>query len=362
MRTNIYSPFRMILVLYGFVSIRSHVYVRVLSRISACLLSFALVLTIYTNLLYSFKLLNTLTYFPYYCLCLSVLMHLIKNRIRIEKLIKNFNDQLDYSKHPKLTKLSKTSVALLIVYTLCDIGLQLVFAYNAGLNRFIEKSILVSTQDWSCVWKTILVMILTTFGCMIGGLLMMTWIMIYNFTIYTIGEIRISIIDGLLQNEKNSANHDVLRIHSYWLEIESAVNEFDRTFSMFPFIWFVILFYKSCFHLILLKSQSFMIDIPMAINYVWFVVEYLATMSILFTIDRVNKQTQRSFESYRKRFIRSKMSGSASRELNNDIEKQLNLKLTAWSMFELNKSFILSFISSLITFSVLFMQLSNAHA
>ena len=43
-----------------------------------------------------------------------------------------------------------------------------------------------------------------------------------------------------------------------------------------------------------------------------------------------------------------------------DIKSNLEMNLSGWGMFKINKELVLAFISSVITFSVLFMQLTQS--
>ena len=139
-----------------------------------------------------------------------------------------------------------------------------------------------------------------------GGLLMQTTIVVYNFSVYALGDLRWTFLEKISENVQKFGLRNV---HRQWLEIQSATSKFEKLFSFYPFLLFTNLFIKSCIYLVQLKTMSFEFDVPMVINYIWFVSEYIFTLSMVQVIDHVNKKLEDAHLKYKKNPISSEMIG-----------------------------------------------------
>ena len=83
-------------------------------------------------------------------------------------------------------------------------------------------------------------------------------------------------------------------------------------------------------------------------------------IAIPFFISRIQTTPDHHFDTIEMGVIRSPETNPELASLMDAIKSNLDLNLTGWGMFKINKELVVAFISSVITFSVLFMQLTQA--
>ena len=156
---------------------------------------------------------------------------------------------------------------------------------------------------------------------------------------------------------------NIARIRLDWQQIVEVRESFECLFSLYPLVWFANMFFRSVIYLISTSKESQNWNINTVVVWYWFVIQLIHSFSILYVSHTVNSNSNRSF----KQFCRDTTSkeGNDFKQkweieiLKQEIRNDLDLKLTAFNLFDINSKLLLSFISALITFSVLFLQLYN---
>lgn len=136
-----------------------------------------------------------------------------------------------------------------------------------------------------------------------------------------------------------------------WSEIKETRFEFEQLFTMYPLLKFMSTFVWTTTYVVgiyqgIIEEKLFAITI-------WALATCL-TFSVLFVIDNGNVEFERSCIRFREKIKSTK--SQKLRDFADDVSANLHLKLTAYGMFDLNKSVILSFVSAIVSFSVLFLQ------
>ncbi|KAI1288502.1 hypothetical protein HDE_09370 [Halotydeus destructor] len=138
-----------------------------------------------------------------------------------------------------------------------------------------------------------------------------------------------------------------------WRRVNAVKKEFNDLFSIFPVLWFYSIFLKSSGTI---TKASSVAHSYYSIIYQTLGFEVLIIFTVVYVIALADNHVSRLVDEY----IEAKMLTSSL----NDISKlfladELRRKasMTALFLFELNGSLVLSFLGSLITFTVVFIQL-----
>ena len=134
--------------------------------------------------------------------------------------------------------------------------------------------------------------------------------------------------------------------------------------NLLPFIWTTNIFFKSFANAVGVRYQKENLDSEIDIILQYYMVgKYLTKILIfIFFIEWVNKEARNLLLKLRKSINKMPVSDPDIEVLLTEIESNIDFVATGWSLFTLNKGFILSFLSALISFSVLFVQLAEQRA
>ncbi|KAI1299846.1 hypothetical protein HDE_03681 [Halotydeus destructor] len=143
--------------------------------------------------------------------------------------------------------------------------------------------------------------------------------------------------------------------------IQARHNEFESTFNAFPLLWFSALFMNFSAIMITNFLSSSHAHYGYAISELK---DIVLLLYLIVRIDREKGSVLTAIQNVKLVLVRQQYECENVKDilLNNEIQRSLtNLKLghTAFSLFPMDRSVILSFISSLITFSILFIQLAG---
>jgi len=134
--------------------------------------------------------------------------------------------------------------------------------------------------------------------------------------------------------------------------------------NLLPFIWTTNIFFKSFANAVGVRYQKENLDSEIDIILQYYMVgKYLTKILIfIFFIEWVNKEARNLLLKLRKSINKMPVSDPDIEVLLTEIESNIDFVATGWYLFTLNKGFILSFLSALISFSVLFVQLAEQRA
>lgn len=153
---------------------------------------------------------------------------------------------------------------------------------------------------------------------------------------------------------KSSAAVNLLR--NQWRDVIDIRSQFEQSFSHMPFLWYANVFLRSMHYVTNIKLQKYELNYFTLLVLYWFASKLAYTFAIVFTIDYVNTDLQKMFSKLNRQLLGNDES-DAFDKLKQDIEQNLMLKLTGSGFFELNKYLLLGFVSAVVSFSVLYIQL-----
>ncbi|KAI1309148.1 hypothetical protein HDE_00197 [Halotydeus destructor] len=142
--------------------------------------------------------------------------------------------------------------------------------------------------------------------------------------------------------------------------LKTLAGDLDSKFSILTFIWLSQAF---------ASSLTFSVDLSLTFRdkilgfqYVYgygLLFSFLLIFSLCFIVGNINPRLQ---SEYRKHYVDILSREGLSPRIAHisSRENQYQLEFTAWSMFELSRGCILTYMSSLVTFTILFMQLNKA--
>lgn len=138
--------------------------------------------------------------------------------------------------------------------------------------------------------------------------------------------------------------------------INSLKRNFDDTICLLPFLVYCYLFFSTSGVIVpLLESQ---LTLYLAFQCTSLAILICFSVISFFVIEKMNSELFQSITE-----VITKTSGDLKsplrRELIDELEKRTIVPYTAWNLFNLNKSIALSILSSLLTFSVLFIQINK---
>ena len=200
-------------------------------------------------------------------------------------------------------------------------------------------------------------------NCSVKALYSTFWtlpsMLIYTYTVYVIGMAREEFFANL---ELLNSSPKVVR--SKWLTIVEVTNHFDCSFSFIPFLWYVNFFVSASTFVVATCSPM----VPhFSITFIimkWFFlfVNFAMSVVIVLILDYFNERAAQHVLTLESRLVEIKepFVRMEVEWLRIDVKNNLELLLTGWNLFKLNKEFVLSFISTTITFSTMFLQMASS--
>ena len=191
-----------------------------------------------------------------------------------------------------------------------------------------------------------------------GGVLLKVWVAIYNISLVSFVHVHQVFFDHFDHFCESRTKSNIIALRLEWRYILRLRSQFDDLFSLIPFITYMELFFKASLYLINTEQTNFEFTFTVVMYWWWFVAQVILTSMNIVSIDYVNHKMVTLFDAFVIQCIRSR--NSDLDQLRHEIESDLKMSITGWKMYDINRSFVLNYLSALVTFSVLFMQiLSN---
>lgn len=146
-----------------------------------------------------------------------------------------------------------------------------------------------------------------------------------------------------------------------WFHVQQTRLLDQNILSLLPFIWTMNVFFRSFVNAVGSKVRRGVNSNPidLILQYVIMSKDVTMILIVIFFIDWVNHQARLRLDKLKGKVLMMSLKNSNEVEhLLQEMSDSVEFVATGWSMFTLNKTFILSFLSALISFSVLFMQLT----
>lgn len=191
-------------------------------------------------------------------------------------------------------------------------------------------------------------------SCYLGGCWTLFCTLTYSTQIILVSRLNDIFFDHYVKERSESVRS--LRI--LWHQIREIKHRFTNASSLIPLLWMGNIFFKSFSNGVAIRynvitgSNTF----TFILNYWYLAEEIFHVLLIILYTDRVNAKAQDHLLEFRRECLQRERNQELEL-LYRDIKESILIEITGWSMFTLNKEFVLSFISALISFSILFIQL-----
>ncbi|KAI1288513.1 hypothetical protein HDE_09373 [Halotydeus destructor] len=301
----------------------------------------------------SFALLTKLRYVSQ-CSCPLITMMYVKyNRVKMAALVRSTVNSLDHVSKRYLVKLSLIGVILYLIFVLRVLYRHV---YYFTIAEFYDEVRLFTNASDQITWYQLFYGVLDLF---VSYFFTRQWLLItthfYVFTFVAISCMQLNFLQRLSLNHEDSAAF-YRQMTTRWRKLNTLKSDFNDLFGVFPVLWFSNILLKSSGVII---NASFVNDSFYVMVWQILVLQVIVIFTALVIIVLVQNRISMQVDEY----IGTKLLTSSL----NDISKiffadELHRKpcMTALSMFELNGSLVVGYLGSLITFTVLFIQISHA--
>lgn len=212
------------------------------------------------------------------------------------------------------------------------------------------------------IWASFINIILASFHGHIAD--EVGYVIIYCYLVYLIYVIKGSYLDYLLKRDAKCYRDFRL----IWTEIIILRNSLEKNMSVVPFLAMTTLFVNATSVVVIYfksdadqKQVSYQEQIRTGVQCAFEIGLAIPILIMPFFVSRIQMALFGKFDDFNQKIIhRSKEKNSELASLMEEIKTNLDMNLTGWGMFNLKKEFVLGFISSVITFSVLLLQLTQS--
>ena len=151
----------------------------------------------------------------------------------------------------------------------------------------------------------------------------------------------------------NSLTPDLTQICDSLCSTITVMNEFENIFSVLPLIWFTYLFAYASDQVVFVRAMS---SPKVLVFTVAFLIEFVCVfLAVVFMSSQRNSLYQET-NKIERQLLNVKGNSFIKSRLLANLESISSFKVTAWQTFYLQKSFLLSFVGTVLTFSVLFID------
>lgn len=155
-----------------------------------------------------------------------------------------------------------------------------------------------------------------------------------------------------------SVNPDFVKIHDMLEGVLKSISEFDNIFSLILLLSLTDIFASTAVMVVNISREVNYANITSLIK---FVINIVWMLGVVLFIHRKQESLIKESQQVRKVILTQKPSCILSASFISQLDSFPSAKMTVWSLFPLDKSLILSFIASVMTFTVLFLQLSSTN-
>jgi len=306
---------------------------------------------------------SDLGYIYLYCSTLFGYIYYVRNLQDIARLFTELRSYLNLINQIRCNRISLGLLLVLFVNVVFHTLTQVLYFMGKTATQVIESNSHVRLSDDTKV---------TIYHRLLAGYMLAVYIkciptfqtitcVMYAYAIYLFHLVEKQFYEtAWLQFRHNSPNQLVTQKYVIqYVTITKLQANFNQYFELYPFLWLSYLFMKASAALVFMFSSSTNTQLFFLLNEYIGLITYLLTFAA--TIVVVSHQLEKTIEAKRN-FVSNCYGLGIVNETKFLIEilARNEFVLTGWSMFVINKHLILSFSGSLITFSVLFANLSGA--
>lgn len=301
---------------------------------------------------------DELVYSIYMFFNLAAHTWIFTRRKQITKLLNQINRNLSPQfKHGINNRWRKTLVILFVYYLLDVISSiyyshtypQATFTYTSMVKGILHVDIKLQLPS---LIKLIVHWIVLSFADNVwcfGNFL------IYNYVVFCVHLVHEAFFAKLENLKLLQDRKEIDNLRKEWKYIIDIRDDFEANFSFLPLIWYFNIFVRGVNYIFKLSNQGIAINLINILTVYWFLSKLLFTFSVLFTVSNVNSNLRKMFKQFDSKTLL--LENAYIDKLKQEIEKNLLMKFTAYEIFNLDKNLVLSFISALVTFAILFQQL-----
>ena len=184
-------------------------------------------------------------------------------------------------------------------------------------------------------------------------------VFVYSYLAFLIFKFKLAFLDYVIKKKTTLKEFRII-----WNEVINMKDDLEDNLNTIPFLSIATLFLNTVF-IVVIFCKGDATDGALSRTIIYWAFEIglaIPILSMPFLVSWMQKKLRDHLKRVQKKIIREYDSSSSESELASlmdEIKSNLCMNLTGYGMFKLNKGLVLAFISSVISFSVLFMQLTQ---
>ena len=168
-----------------------------------------------------------------------------------------------------------------------------------------------------------------------------------------IANIKMKFIENYTKRRNTSATSKIVQ----WRQICSLVDDFELNYSLAPFLKVTKDFVEALLFIVYISIQNLPIHSKMTCVVAYFILQLMIDVYVICVIDCSNKELKTAMNSLLENS--AIYTNGDLKQLTDDMKQSYRFNLTGYGLFALEKSLIIGFGASLISFTVLFIQTST---
>lgn len=286
----------------------------------------------------------SVTYFAY--VCTQVLI--VKNKRDITNLLRNIQDCIAPHLATKLNRVWRWSLVIVFAYYILGVAFNMLEYYEQKSMKTLTNAFMHFDVSSSVISFHLIFAIRVLYGN--------TWLfvlfVIYNYVLTSIDYVHISYF-----NHELSLNESVQSLRQLWLKVTEVHDTFEHLLSFVPGVLFASLFMRTMTYIAGLRETQLRFNLLTVLLIYFFVSKLTYCVWIVFKISYTNNHLNRMFRRFQETSINR---NSFDLELlRQDIAATLHVNFTGSGLFTLNKELLLSFASAIVSFTILYLQLTQ---
>ena len=295
----------------------------------------------------------TIVYLFSYILYFFYLLHLTIFKMKINEFNDIIEDLLKEDDKHLINRYSRVFSFIFITLLLIDMCLSHNVLLIDDIDVYVKSKLYLDSKTLNPIVKYVI--IIWRYLCiLLTSNFLYLMIFIYVSYILLISKISHSFIANFREYIKNNSLK-CMRI--YWRKICYVRCRFERLFTWYPLLTFAYTYLKTILFLIYFKSQTFKFDYKMTTSLYYLSISIVIPIVLVCFIDHANSESRQLVEQLVSESLIDDDLADCE-QLLNEINQNYKMKFTAYGLFTLDKRLLVGFTSALISFSILFMQLS----
>lgn len=292
---------------------------------------------------------NILLWLATYYTYVYIHVIIVKNKRSLVILLRNIQFCVTPDLAPKLDESWRLSLAAVAIFYVLEFSFSLLYYYE---EEFVEKVFSALMHFDVSVHKVAFYLAAFPIQVLYTNVWAFVSFVVYNYILTCIDCVHYSFF-----NHEMSRNKSIQTLRRKWFQVSEIREKFERVFSLLPLLWFANLFMKTMTYMNTIRLMEFRMKLLTAIYVYFFVSKLMYTFYIVFKVDNINHKLSEMFKKVHKRSLSYR--NDEFELLRQDIAATLYVHLTGFGLFALNKELLLGFVSAVISFTILYLQLTQ---